>query len=42
MIMNRAVLMIIFLFGYAFTESSIAESSTLIQAEATVEIQYDG
>jgi len=42
MIMNRAVLVIIFLFGYAFAESGVAESSTLIQAEATVEIQYDG
>jgi hypothetical protein len=42
MIMNRAVLAIIILFGYAFAESDAAESSTSIQAKATVEIQYDG
>jgi hypothetical protein len=41
MIINRAVLIIIFLFNYAFAEFNIIESSTLIQAEVTVEIQYD-
>ena len=39
--MNRIVLVINFLFGYAFAESSVTKSSTLIPAEATVEIQYN-
>jgi hypothetical protein len=38
----RTVLTIIFLFSYTFIQPGIAESSTLTQAEATVEIQYDG
>jgi hypothetical protein len=42
MIMNRAVPVIILLFNYAFAQPGTAESRTLIQAEATVEIQYDG
>ncbi|KAH8797501.1 hypothetical protein F5882DRAFT_374975 [Hyaloscypha sp. PMI_1271] len=40
--MNRAVPVIILLFNYAFAQPGTAESRTLIQEEATVEIQYDG
>lgn len=38
---NRALLFVI-LFGSSFAQSDTAESCTRLQAEATVEIQYDG
>lgn len=41
MAINRALLLVI-LFGYGFAQSDTAESCTRLQAEATVEIQYDG
>jgi len=41
MAINRALLWVI-LFGYGFAQSDTAESCTRLQAEATVEIQYDG
>ena len=42
MIIIHAILLIIFLFGSGFAQSDTAESSNSLQAEATVEIQYDG
>ncbi|PVH67412.1 hypothetical protein DL98DRAFT_600521 [Cadophora sp. DSE1049] len=41
MAINRALLLLI-LFGYGFAQPNTAESCTGLQAEATVEIQYDG
>ncbi|CZR52129.1 uncharacterized protein PAC_02006 [Phialocephala subalpina] len=41
MAINCALLLVI-LFGYGFVQSDTAESCTRLQAEATVEIQYDG
>lgn len=41
MAINRALLLVI-LFGYGFAQSDTAESCTRLQAEGTVEIQYDG
>lgn len=38
---SRALLLFV-LFGYGFAQSDTAESCTRLQAEATVEIQYDG
>lgn len=42
MVVNRALLTIIFLFSYGFAQSGPAESSSSLQAVATVQIQYDG
>jgi hypothetical protein len=42
MILIHAILLIIFLFGSSFAQSDTSESSNSLQAEATVEIQYDG
>jgi hypothetical protein len=42
MVVNRALLTIIFLFGYGIARPGTSESSNSLQAEATVEIQYDG
>jgi hypothetical protein len=42
MVINRAILAIIFLFCYGFAQSDTAGSRNSLQAEATVEIQYDG
>ena len=39
---NCVLLAIIILLGYSFARSITAESSNLLQAEAIVEIQYDG
>jgi hypothetical protein len=42
MVTNRAILAFIFLFGHGFAQIDAAQSSNSLQAEATVEIQYDG
>ena len=42
MVTNRVILALIFLFGYGFAQSTTAQNSGSLQAEATVEIQYDG
>jgi hypothetical protein len=42
MVINRALVVTIFLFGYGFAQSDTTENRTRLQAEATVEIQYDG
>jgi hypothetical protein len=42
MVVIRAILVVIFLFGSGFAQSDTADSSNSLQAEATVEIQYDG
>jgi PBP1b-binding outer membrane lipoprotein LpoB len=42
MVIIHAILVIIFLFGSCFAQSDTAKSSNSLQAEATVEIQYDG
>ena len=42
MVIDRAILAIIFLFGYGFAQPGAAESSNSLRAEATVEIHYDG
>ena len=42
MIVNRATLATIFLLGYSIAEPGTSDSSISMQAEATVEIQYDG
>jgi hypothetical protein len=42
MIIIHAILVIIFLFGSGFAQSDTAKSSKSLQAEVTVEIQYDG
>jgi hypothetical protein len=36
--LNYNILVIIFLLDYAFAESGVVKSSTLIEAEATIEI----
>jgi hypothetical protein len=42
MVIIHTILVIIFLFGSGFAQSDTAESSKSLQAEATVQIQYDG
>jgi hypothetical protein len=42
MVIIHAILVIILLFGSCFAQSDTAWSSNSLQAEATVEIQYDG
>ena len=42
MVILYAILVIIFLFGSGFAQSDTAKSSNSLQAEATMEIQYDG
>ncbi len=42
MVIIRSILPIIFLFGSGFAQTDTAESSNSLQAEATVEIQYNG
>ncbi len=42
MVITHAILVIIFLFSSGFAQFDTAESSKSLQAEATVEFQYDG
>ncbi|KAH6704332.1 hypothetical protein BKA61DRAFT_680587 [Leptodontidium sp. MPI-SDFR-AT-0119] len=42
MVINQALVVVVFLFGYGFARTDTAESCTSLQSEATVEIQYDG